>query len=93
MNNKESRLARKDENSKIDYGIIFPVLMLAIIGLGSIYVAATHDTSGTSVLRQVLSQVIWYALGIVISRIVAMSFCGPRSCVEFLSSLDLLASL
>lgn len=73
MNNKESRLARKDENSKIDYGIIFPVLMLAIIGLGSIYVAATHDTSGTSVLRQVLSQVIWYALGIAIV-VVIMQF-------------------
>lgn len=66
----DSRVARKDDSSRIDYGIIFPVLMLAIIGLASIYVAATHDTSATSILRQVFSQLVWYILGIAIVAIV-----------------------
>jgi rod shape determining protein RodA len=70
MERMNSRVARKDDSSRIDYGIIFPVLMLAIIGLASIYVAATHDTSATSILRQVVSQLVWYVLGIVIITVI-----------------------
>ncbi|CCG90363.1 FtsW/RodA/SpoVE family cell cycle protein [Pediococcus pentosaceus] len=70
MERMNSRIARKDDSSRIDYGIIFPVLMLAIIGLASIYVAATHDTSATSILRQVVSQLVWYVLGIVIVTVI-----------------------
>ncbi|AEV94964.1 FtsW/RodA/SpoVE family cell cycle protein [Pediococcus claussenii] len=61
-----SRMGRKEDNSRIDYGIIFPVLMLAIIGLASIYVAATHDTSGVSVTRQVVSQLAWFTIGTIL---------------------------
>lgn len=58
------RSAREsEENSRIDYGIIFCVLLLALIGLASIYVAATHDTSGTSVVKSVLMQLAWYVIG------------------------------
>lgn len=70
MERMNSRVARKDDSSRIDYGIIFPVLMLAIIGLASIYVAATHDTSATSILRQFVSQLVWYVLGIVIVTVI-----------------------
>jgi rod shape determining protein RodA len=70
MERMDSRVARKDDSSRIDYGIIFPVLMLAIIGLASIYVAATHDTSATSILRQVVSQLVWYVLGIIIVTVI-----------------------
>lgn len=70
MERMNSRVARKDDSSRIDYGIIFPVLMLAIIGLASIYVAATHDTSATSILRQVVPQLVWYVLGIVIVTVI-----------------------
>lgn len=73
MERNDSRVARKDDSSRIDYGIIFPVLMLAIVGLASIYVAATHDTSATSVFRQVFSQLIWYLLGVGIV-VVLMQF-------------------
>jgi rod shape determining protein RodA len=73
MERNDSRVARKDDSSRIDYGIIFPVLMLAIIGLASIYVAATHDTSATSVLHQVISQLVWYVLGVIIV-VVIMQF-------------------
>ncbi|EHL95648.1 cell cycle protein, FtsW/RodA/SpoVE family [Lentilactobacillus parafarraginis F0439] len=63
----------KDKESRIDWGIIFCVLMLALIGLASIYVAASHDSSATSVTRQVASQLVWYVIGIV-AIVVIMQF-------------------
>lgn len=39
------------------------MLLLALIGLASIYVATTHDTTSTSVVRQVVTQLIWYVIG------------------------------
>lgn len=50
---------------EIDWGIIFVVLMLALVGLASIYVAAAQDTALTSVTRVVVMQGIWYVLGII----------------------------
>ena len=69
----DSRIRRREGDSRIDYGIIFSVLMLALIGLASIYVAATHDTSGVSVRSQVVSQLIWYVLGVTLV-VVIMQF-------------------
>lgn len=67
----ENTRSRKDEDeSRIDWGIIFCVLMLALIGLGSIYVAASHDSSSTSVVKAVSSQLIWYILGIIAVAII-----------------------
>lgn len=63
----------RDENSRIDYGIIFCVLLLALIGLASIYVAATHDKTSTSVVRAVVTQLAWYAVG-SIGVIIVMQF-------------------
>ena len=63
----------KDKESRIDWGIIFCVLMLALIGLASIYVAASHDSRATSVTRQVASQLVWYVIGIV-AIVVIMQF-------------------
>ena len=66
--------SRNDEESRIDWGIIFCVLLLALIGLASIYVAASHDTGGaTSVARQVISQLVWYAVGTILV-VVIMQF-------------------
>ncbi|KRL65649.1 FtsW/RodA/SpoVE family cell cycle protein [Companilactobacillus versmoldensis] len=62
-NNKEN-----DLESRIDYGIIFSVMMLAIIGLMSIYVATIHDSQNP--LKNVVSQIIWYAIGAVIVAVV-----------------------
>lgn len=63
----------KEENSRIDYGIIFCVLLLALIGLASIYVAANHDKSSTSVMKAVISQLMWYVIGTV-AIIIVMQF-------------------
>jgi len=48
-------------------------LILALVGLGSIYVAASHDTGGTSVIKQVASQLVWYAIGTV-AVVIIMQF-------------------
>lgn len=50
---------------EIDWGIIFVVLMLALIGLTSLYVAVSHDSTIVSVTRMVVMQGIWYIIGIV----------------------------
>ncbi|KRN12632.1 cell division membrane protein [Fructilactobacillus fructivorans] len=47
--------------------------MLALVGLGSIFVAASHDTSQTSVVKAVVSQLVWYAIG-AIAIVVVMQF-------------------
>lgn len=61
------------DDNRIDWGIIFCVLMLALVGLGSIFVAASHDTSQTSVVKAVVSQLVWYAIG-AIAIVVVMKF-------------------
>lgn len=66
MDRQSSRLSKYEEYSKIDYGIILPVLILSIIGISSIYVAAAHHVSGGLVLKEVLSQVVWYFLGVIL---------------------------
>ncbi|GAK31630.1 cell division protein [Weissella oryzae SG25] len=50
---------------EIDWGIIFVVMMLALIGLTSLFVAASHDSQVVSVARMVAMQGIWYVLGII----------------------------
>lgn len=58
-NNKNS----DDDNSRIDYGILLPVMILALIGLYAIYVAASHDPKVSNPTTMMLSQVAWYVLG------------------------------
>lgn len=57
--NKSSR----ENDSRIDYGIILSVMLLAFIGIISIYVATNHDSQVTSPLRAVVTQVAWYIIG------------------------------
>ncbi|WP_268913265.1 FtsW/RodA/SpoVE family cell cycle protein [Lentilactobacillus sp. SPB1-3] len=69
----ETSRRNSDDKSRIDWGIILCVLILALVGLGSIYVAASHDTGGTSVIKQVASQFVWYAIGTV-AVVIIMQF-------------------
>lgn len=59
------QINREEEDARIDWGIIFCVLVLAVIGLASIYVALRHDTSTISIVRTMLSQFVWYVIGTV----------------------------
>ncbi len=47
----------------IDWSIVFVVLMLALVGLSSLYVAASNDTNGLNVKRMVLMQLAYYIVG------------------------------
>ncbi len=67
------RSQSEDIESRIDWGIIFCVLLLALIGLASIYVAGTHDRQQVSVVRQVVTQLAWYVIGTILV-IVIMQF-------------------
>lgn len=58
------------KGATIDWGIVFCVLILAIVGIMSIYVAANNDTSGGAVYRQVISQFVWYVIGAVVVYLV-----------------------
>ena len=62
MQIRENR-KKNDVDSRIDYGIIFSVMMLAIIGLMSIYVATMQDSQNP--LRNVVSQFAWYVIGAI----------------------------
>ena len=52
-----------DDDARIDWGIIFCVLVLAVIGMIALYVALSHDNivNPTKVL---LNQAVWYFIGI-----------------------------
>ena len=89
--------SQNDVESRIDWGIIFCVLLLALIGLASIYVAAVHDRQQTSVARQVITQLVWYAVGtiliIVIMQFDAELFWNLAPVVSWLSVFLLFAIL
>lgn len=70
---QQARVNRGDEESRIDWGIIFCVLLLALIGLASIFVAAYHDRQQVSIARQVITQLVWYLIGTVMI-VVIMQF-------------------
>ncbi|WP_125573387.1 FtsW/RodA/SpoVE family cell cycle protein [Levilactobacillus huananensis] len=70
---KNATEQRTETESRIDWGIIFCILMLALIGLASIYVAATHDSGSTSITSAVVSQLVWYVIGTV-AIIIIMQF-------------------
>lgn len=67
MDIRENR-RKNDVDSRIDYGIIFSVMMLALIGLMSIYVATVQDSQNP--LRNVVSQVAWYVMGAAIIAVI-----------------------
>lgn len=64
----------KEKASRIDYGIILSVMLLAIIGLLSVY-ATTTLIQGQS-LRPVIMQSVWYVIGIAVAAI--MMFLDSR---------------
>lgn len=61
-------------SNRIDYGILFSVLMLALFSIVAVYVATSHDSSATSSpIRAVIMQVVWYTIGAV-AVVVIMQF-------------------
>ena len=79
MLKKQFLSMKADDDARIDWGIIFCILVLAVIGMVSIYVAVKHDTSTASITRVMLSQAIWYTLGAIIV-IFLMQFDAEQLC-------------
>ena len=88
MQDRQSRERREEEDARIDWGIILSVMVLAIIGMLSIYVAASHDTSTMSVPRTLISQAMWYAIGIG-AIIFIMQFDAEQLCYTYIYSYGL----
>ena len=65
----EKRISRRNSqylsSNRIDYGVILPVFLLCLVGMTSLYTALSHDPNNPSVLRGLLMQGLWYALGTV----------------------------
>lgn len=54
-------------DSRIAYGVLLPVLLLIVIGMLSLYVALTHDSSlsAQKVQSSMMFQGLWYVLGAI----------------------------
>ncbi|WP_278530681.1 FtsW/RodA/SpoVE family cell cycle protein [Enterococcus asini] len=65
----EKRISQRNSqylsSNRIDYGVILPVFLLCLVGMTSLYTALSHDPNNPSVLRGLLMQGLWYALGTV----------------------------
>ena len=61
----------ENKETKIDYGIILSVLLLAIISIATIY-STTHLTANSGIGATVM-QIIWYVVGAV-AIVVIMQF-------------------
>ena len=61
---KATRQMVRQQESRIDYGIILSVLILAIIGIVSVY-ATTHLIQGQD-LRPTLMHALWYGVGALV---------------------------
>ncbi|MFC4771042.1 FtsW/RodA/SpoVE family cell cycle protein [Enterococcus hermanniensis] len=54
---------RKNNDSRIDYGVILPVFILCLVGMLSLYVALTHDPRDPNIFRNMVMQGVWYLVG------------------------------
>ena len=62
----------KQDVSKIDYGIILAVMLLAIISIVTLY-STMYLMSSSPAIRPVIMQVAWYAVGTIVA-IIMMNF-------------------
>ncbi|MGY3724937.1 rod shape determining protein RodA [Granulicatella balaenopterae] len=69
---KHSKQVYDDKDSRIDYGVILPVLLLSIISITTLF-ATTYLQVSNGSLRTTLMQVVWYVVG-TIAIIVIMQF-------------------
>ncbi|WP_105957143.1 FtsW/RodA/SpoVE family cell cycle protein [Apilactobacillus quenuiae] len=60
-------------DSRIDWPIIICVFLLALIGIGSIFIAVSHDAYSGVIVRQIITQFVWYTIG-TITIIIIMQF-------------------
>ncbi|CCI80873.1 FtsW/RodA/SpoVE family cell cycle protein [Lactobacillus hominis] len=64
---------KTDWFDRIAWGVVIPIVLLALISLYSIWVASVNDPRSGSPVKSVLMQAIWYVISIVIV-VVVMQF-------------------
>ena len=69
---RHSKQLYDDKDSRIDYGVILPVLLLSIISITTLF-ATTYLQVSNGSLRTTIMQVVWYLVG-TIAIIVIMQF-------------------
>lgn len=57
-------------DSRLDWTIIICVGLLALIGIGSIFVAVSHDSYSGTIVKQMVTQFVWYTIGTLIIIII-----------------------
>ncbi|WP_461218881.1 FtsW/RodA/SpoVE family cell cycle protein [Lapidilactobacillus salsurivasis] len=65
--------SEEKRSNRIDYGVLFSVMMLAIFSIVAVYVATYHDSTASSPIRAAIMQVAWYVVG-AIAVVVIMQF-------------------
>lgn len=55
---------KTDLVDRIAWGVVIPVVLLAVVSLYAIYVAASNDTNMGNPVRAVLMQAVWYLVSI-----------------------------
>ncbi|WP_261806958.1 FtsW/RodA/SpoVE family cell cycle protein [Lapidilactobacillus luobeiensis] len=65
--------SEEKRSNRIDYGVLFSVMMLAIFSIVAVYVATYHDSTASSPIRAAIMQVAWYVVG-GIAVVVIMQF-------------------
>lgn len=62
--NRTSLDRKNPGDSKVDYGVLLPVFLLCLIGMASVFVALSHDTTNNpEVIPNLIRQGFWYLLG------------------------------
>ncbi|UQS85153.1 FtsW/RodA/SpoVE family cell cycle protein [Apilactobacillus apisilvae] len=83
-------------DSRIDWQIIICVLLLALIGIGSIFVAVNHDSYSATIVKTMITQVLWYTIG-TIAIVIIMQFDSEQlwkiAPIIYWGALLMLASL
>lgn len=83
-------------SSRLDWTIIICVGLLALIGIGAIYVAVNHDSYSGTIVKQMITQLVWYTIGTVLI-IIIMQFDSEQlwkvAPIIYWGALTLLASL
>ncbi|CAI2647605.1 FtsW/RodA/SpoVE family cell cycle protein [Apilactobacillus apinorum] len=83
-------------SSRLDWTIIICVALLALIGIGAIFVAVNHDSYAGTIVKQMVTQLVWYTIGTVII-IIIMQFDSEQlwkvAPIIYWGALALLGSL
>jgi rod shape determining protein RodA len=63
VNRQEAKASEQPKQDRVDYGILLTIMLLALIGMGAIYMAVNNDSTQGAAIKAVIMQVVWYCVG------------------------------